>query len=748
MRSPLSKRIPRDLLKNFIKYMGMVIILACTICVGTAFKSTIKGTREYLDGINEENYLEDGYFEVDQKIDSELINLLEKENKLTVYENFYVTENEFADSTKMILYNERKNIDTPVIFEGKLPKKDNEVAIAHIFARVKHLSVGDTVKIFNNEYTISGTISLPDYTALFMNNTDIVMNTKHFCVGVLSKDGFEKIDDSKRSYKYSYRYANRNMSDKEINDNTTKLQLMLASNGATVQSILNAKENQSLSFLTVDMGKDEPFITVFVYILIALIAFVFAIMTSNTIEKESVIIGTLRASGYKKGEIIWHYLQPTLIIAIVGSAIGNAFGYTVAIKPFLNLYYTSYCVGPIEIKFNPAAFLLTTVLPVVIMILINYIMLARKLSLNPLRFLRKDLKKKKKQKAKKLPNISFINRFRLRVILQNKGSYVMLFIGVFLASFLLMFGIGLKPLINHYTDTIDDSLPYNYQYILKAPVDADNGEKILLYEMETWFKLGKKDIAISCFGVKDNSSYFNSSLSDEVTISSALSKKMNLDVGDTIHLKDKNTDKKYDMEITKIYEYASSLAIFMPIDELCELLELDAGTYNCILSDEKLDIDEQYVAKQISRNDVVGAANQLIDSFGAALGLVNVFSVIVYLVLIYILTKVVIDKNAISISYMKVFGYEPKEIRKVYLTTTTLVVIASLIVCIPVEVAVFKGVLIYLSSLLDGYLEFYLPVRVYIEIVIIGLVSYFAINATHVWGIKKIPMTDALKNRE
>ena len=116
--------------------------------------------------------------------------------------------------------------------------------------------------------------------------------------------------------------------------------------------------------------------------------------------------------------------------------------------------------------------------------------------------------------------------------------------------------------------------------------------------------------------------------------------------------------------------------------------------------------------------------------------------------IMYFMTKLVIDKNALSISYMKVFGYEGREIRKLYLTATTFVVVVSLIVCIPLEIALFKGTLVFLSSMIEGYIKFYLPTYVYFEIVIIGMVAYLCINALHMYHVKKIPMTEALKNRE
>ncbi|MGN0495518.1 MAG: hypothetical protein ACI4GW_04765 [Lachnospiraceae bacterium] len=120
------------------------------------------------------------------------------------------------------------------------------------------------------------------------------------------------------------------------------------------------------------------------------------------------------------------------------------------------------------------------------------------------------------------------------------------------------------------------------------------------------------------------------------------------------------------------------------------LLNQQKGMYNCIISDEELDIDEQFIAKQITRDDMLGAADQMIDSFATVILFINIFSVVLYLVIMYIKTKLVIDKNALSISYMKVFGYEEREIRKLYLTATTFVVVVSLIVCIPLEIALVE----------------------------------------------------------
>ena len=59
---------------------------------------------------------------------------------------------------------------------------------------------------------------------------------------------------------------------------------------------------------------DEAMGGVLLDILIVIIAFIFAVTISNTITKESSAIGTLRASGYTKGELVRHYLSMPVIV--------------------------------------------------------------------------------------------------------------------------------------------------------------------------------------------------------------------------------------------------------------------------------------------------------------------------------------------------------------------------------------------------------------------------------------------------
>ena len=748
---PLNKRLSREIRRNAGKYIGIFVILVVTIVLGSSFMATMDSAVITLEENDKECRIEDGQFEVGAPLANELVEELENKYQINIVENYYSIDDSFDKDATVYVFDERNELNLPSVFEGKLPQSEKEIALERLFASKRKIHVGDEVEVNENIFTVTAIIAVPDYNSLFKNNSDLLMNVTHFGVATVTKAGFDRLSKDTYAYRYSYELKDKEMPIEDQRSISADMQKELMLNEVQLKSYLIAEDNQSITFLREDMGKDGPVMKVFVYLLIMVIAFVFAVLTSNTIESEAAVIGTLRAMGYKKSEIIMHYLSPTIIIAIASSVLGNAIGYTLMLEPFKNLYYSTYSIAPIDIRFNLEAFITTTILPVVIMILINWIMLYNKLSLSPLKFIRKDISKKKTKKAIKLPNVSFIARFRMRVLLQNKISYLILFVGIFISSFLLMFGIGLEPLFDHYVEEVNDALPYDYQYILKAPYEAE-GEKVQTYSLKTFYELGKNDISVSFMGIENDSEFFAGVAlpeeKDEITISKPLADKMGWEVGEEVVFKDEYYDKEYSLVVHDIYDYQGSLTVFVEMDWLNDLLGYEMGSYNAYLSDEKMDIPDEYLAKCITRDDMTKAISQMLETFKGIFYIVNVASVGIYMILMYILTKVVIEKNTISISFMKVFGYSNKEVGKLYLNATTITVIVSLLVCIPVELLCFKWVLVYVSSMIEGYIPFYIPKGVCAAIIVIGVVAYYLINALHVRKVRKIPMNEALKNRE
>lgn len=100
--------------------------------------------------------------------------------------------------------------------------------------------------------------------------------------------------------------------------------------------------NQAIHFTGDDIGSDRSMMIVLLYVLIVIMAFVFAVTTNNTIVKEANVIGTLRASGYTRNELLRHYILLPIIVTVFGAVVGNVLGYTIFKGIFVETYYESY----------------------------------------------------------------------------------------------------------------------------------------------------------------------------------------------------------------------------------------------------------------------------------------------------------------------------------------------------------------------------------------------------------------------
>ena len=105
---------------------------------------------------------------------------------------------------------------------------------------------------------------------------------------------------------------------------------------------------------------DKIMVIVLLYIIIVIMAFVFAGTTSNTITREANVIGTLRASGYTKSELIRHYMTMPVIVTLISAVVGNILGYTYFKEVTVLLYYHSYSLPTYETVWSAEAFYLTT----------------------------------------------------------------------------------------------------------------------------------------------------------------------------------------------------------------------------------------------------------------------------------------------------------------------------------------------------------------------------------------------------
>ena len=755
MKNPLRKRIFRELKEDFSKYLVIFLFMTLTIGFISGFLVAAGSMKTAYDDSFEKYNIEDGHFVLDKKADNDLIKEIEKEN-VTLYENFYKdidtdSNMDGKNDSTLRVFKDRKEVNKICLMKGEMPENDNEITIDRMYADNNKVKVGDKIRVGDKEFKVSGLVALSDFSALYSDNNDLMFDAVLFGVAIVKDDVFEAFDHNV-SYSYVWKYRNepvnetkeKKMSDKFLEKMVEDV-YMVQNN---VEIYIPRYQNNAIQFTGDDIGGDQSMMLVLLYILIVIMAFVFAVTINHTITREAAVIGTLRASGYTRTELIRHYIFLPIMVSLVAAVIGNILGYTAFKYVAASMYYGSYSLPTYVTIWNGKAFILTTVVPLIIMLVVNFISLYKKLKRSPLKFIRRDLSKKKNKKAFKLPAFKFMSRFRLRIIFQNKVSYITLFVGIAFANILLMFGLMMHPLLEKYQDEIVDNMMANYQYVLKNPVDVkdDEAEKYCLNSLEFSKYSLKEDISI--YGIENNSKYLKDDVSDGYYVSNTFSQKYRVNAGDTITLKEKYGSKKYKFKIKGTVEYPAGLVIFMSNKEFCKVFDKDDDYYTGYFSNKELNIKEKDVASCITEDDLTKTSRQLNVSMGQIFYLINIFAVVLFVILIYLLTKLIIEKNTNSISMVKILGYNNGEIARLYLMATTWVVVISILLSIIISKEIIEVIYFEMMKDYTGWLSLYIAPKVYVEMFVLGIVSYGLVAILQFRKIKKVPMDEALKNVE
>ena len=642
MKSPLRKRLPRELKSGIGKYLVVFILMVATIGFVSGFL-VADGSMitAYNEGFEKYN-IEDGNFRTAEQIYKTQREEIE-ELGVKLYDNFYLEE-PLDNGSTMRIFKNREEINKICLMDGELPARRGEMAIDRMYADNNGLSVGDTLQSGKKTWKITGLVALSDYSCLFQNNNDSMFDSVKFGVSVVTEEEVDSLNQDKLQYNYSWIYDQKPENEKEEKEVSEDLMEDLGEI-VTLESFVPQYLNQAITFTGDDMGGDKAMVIMLLYIVMVIMAFVFGITISNTIRKEAGVIGTLRASGYTRQELILHYMTLPVLVTLVGALIGNVLGYTVFKDVCAGMYYGSYSLPTYVTRWNAEAFLLTTVVPVIIMLVVNYGVLRHKLKLSPLKFLRRDLSSGRRQKRaiRLSPRIKIFSRFRLRVIFQNMSNYIVLFIGIIFANLLLMFGLLLPSALSHYQGEIQGNMLAKYQYMLQVPVSAVSGNKF---------------------------------------------------------------------------------------ESLIFLLEF-------------------YMDSETDNEDAEEFSAYSLNTLPGKYKMINGFAIMIYMVLIYLLSKIIIEKNAQSISMVKILGYTNGEISRLYIMSTSIVVVICLLLSLPIETAVMNVLFreMMLASI-SGWITLWIDPMIYVQMFVAGVITYAIVALLEFRKIKKVPMDEALKNVE
>jgi len=224
----------------------------------------------------------------------------------------------------------------------------------------------------------------------------------------------------------------------------------------------------------------------------------------------------------------------------------------------------------------------------------------------------------------------------------------------------------------------------SHQYLLKAPVEtiAGNAEKYAVNSLKTLEgKLKSKEVTV--YGISDNSQYIDIDLKNGVYVSNAYAEKHDIETGDEITLKEQFGSEQYSFTVDGIYYYPAALSVFMDGENFNSKFSNNADYFSGYFSENEItDIDKMYITAEITIDDLTKTSCQLKLSMGSMMNIFLVFGIVMFMMIVYLFSKLIIEKNSQSISMTKILGYQNSEINSIYIMTTSIVVVLSMLLTI------------------------------------------------------------------
>ena len=700
---------------------------------------------------NKRNKCEDGEFILNYLMkDNEVDGL--KELGIDVEEEFYINV-KLDNSTTLRVFKNRESINLIDVHKGNKCSKSNEIFLEKNYADKNDFSVGSKLKMYDIEYTVSGVGSAPDYNFVKENVADVSADTAKFSIAFVTEEAFDHLLDKTDQvvYNYCYRKTEDNVSVSEIKKYLTNIDNGTVEKQFAIQSFVEAKDNPRLNDYKEDVIVNRNASIILGVVIIILIAYILAVFVYNTIEREEAIIGTLYAQGYLKGELMRHYIILPVIITGLGAIVGTIVGF-MSMKLFANGNVSYYSYPDLEYTYSPLLIAYGILVPIVLSTIINIIMIRKKLSQTPLSLLRKE-RKFNVGKDYSLDNMGFVNKFRIRQLVREKRANIVMLLGLCVAIFFLVFSFCIHFSLIRYADKIDKDINYDYMYILKNPLqeEYDDSKKALVITYNCYNKMSDSDLKVSMLGISDDNPYFKYNLScemDEVVISNSVALKYNMKKGDTIVLSDQNKPKMYAYSVADIVDYANGLYIFKNIDDMREDVGLPDNYYNVIFSDEEYEVPNANLITKVSREDIVKTAESFVSLISSFVFILLTVSIVLFTLVMFILMKIIIDRSRNNISLMKIFGFNEKEVRKLYLGTTFYIVMISTIIGIIISRLLLIKIYPFLVSNLSSGMETYIPAWGIALIVGIIFAEYFIVYSLLSNKLRKVNFSEALKARE
>lgn len=738
----LNKRYRRSIKHDRSFYISSSLLTILTLLLFFIMNISGEAIAKFGDDFFAEQKVEDAEFLTYLPIPDEEITALEEKYALTLEPQYYANIETGTTTTR--LFKKTQEVNLYHVTEGRDVLTDDEVVISEGYAVANKVKLGSQITIGEKIYTVTGFFQRPDYLYMLENVDDAYKNVTTFFLAYVTDAEFERIGSTDCLYLVRYTQDNQIEFRKEMNERYQ------------MRSYLSADDNIRIYIVKMQA---EMFIAVS-YIVLAIMPLLVVVLVSVVINRkvksEQKQIGTLTALGYRKGQLMRHYAGFAMIPGLLGGLLSAILALVFA-QPFGELGLADYEPMRIQCRLNPVVAVLGVIVPTVMYMLAAMRSVHKLLKKDSVLLLNgnADQGEKNYKHMLKKRKLSFRIKYALRSLVGNPSRTFVVFLGIFLGSYISLLGFSLLDTMDNTKQSLKDEMgSYEYQYVLNE-LTVENvygGEALLMSTMET-----TDGNRFSVIGTRESNPYLklkdtqgNSiSLEDGYYITSVMARLQDLKAGDSLTLCNPLSLEETTITIAGIIDNDMQSAVYGSKANIARMLGMEETVSNVIMSDTELDIPSSKVIQVIKQSDAEEQFQNMTNQMDVMIYFVIGIGAVICMASIYVAVNMLVTENRSNISMLKVLGYKDRQINQIVLNVNHILVPVGFLLSIPLVFASNNWFMGILADFIGALLKAYIAPQSFVYSALLICLSYFGSLCLLRRKVSKVNMVESLKgNRE
>jgi putative ABC transport system permease protein len=796
MKKILLIQMRRTLKKNLLRYVLLLLMVALTSYLVVSMLGAAESVIFAVPEFQEKNCLEDGEFVTLEPLsDTELRGLCE--NGVSIEPQYYLDFS--VNDSRLRVFQTRESINQIELDEGKLPETDSGIVIEKQYARHHSLRIGDDVAVGGTVFEICGIGSVPDYESPLPFQTDSTVDSRQFGIGFVTAGAFQALNNSGTgmeavAYQYAYR-LNGKITDEELksaieaipfdyhdvsdpyfkqyveqvmgkadllldlfdnpffenDEDTQNLKKLMEPELHNLQSFTRADQNARIGTSVADVLASRAICLGAGVIVMILLSYTMAVFSVHEIRRERETIGTLYALGVRRWELLWRYILLPALTAAAGCVIGTMLSYTpIGVRLQMAQTCGYYSVPEIPVRIVPYILLYGLAMPPLIAMIVNGSVASRQLKKPALALIRGTSDGFRVRKMR-LKGRGFEHRFRIRQVRQEIRFLAVVLVCMLISLLVLFLGIDSYLLSRHMITNAEADTKFSRIYFYKYPEKEVPEGGYEAYAETMTKEFAGYEIDVTLLGIQPDNPFFQTEVKEsrsEVEISSAMSEKFGLKTGDVFTLESDSQNQYYAFRVRKIVPCSTALYVFMNIQSMRELMNADDQYYNAVFSGHELAVDPGLLYSTQTRSDILKSSEVFLNQMMPMVYLLIIVSALLFVIVLYLMLNLLIDRSSYDISLMKVFGYRNREVQRLYLSGNFFVLAAGTFLIVPPAKFLIDAMFPALCANLAIGMDISMPARFYFlicgAIILLTLLDLLIITRK----IRRVRPAEVLKNKE